>query len=201
MTLGRVKIGAGALVALALLFYLDRSGVTAMVLAACFLHELGHWGAIHALGGQVAALRLTWAGAELRLSSAHRLTPGRMALAALAGPAVNLLLALGGVFLARQGAGGRFYLFAGLNLGLGCFNLLPAGWLDGGRILEALLAAAGREDLGRRVTSLCSALVAALLLLAGGFLLWESDGRNFTVLAAGIWMAAAARSEWREVRQ
>lgn len=195
MILGRVEISGGALLIAALLLYLDKSGVWGWALMACALHELGHWWAIHALGGRVACLRFTCAGAELRMSVVRPLPPARMVLAALAGPGMNLLVALVGVTLARQGMGERFYLFAGLNLGLAVFNLLPAGWLDGGRALENLLAWGGREEMGQRMTDLCAFLVAALLLAVGMLLFWQSGWRNFTILVAGLWMTGAV---WRE---
>lgn len=195
MSLGRLEISAGALFALALLYYLDRDGILPCVLLSCALHELGHWWAIRVLGGGVAKLRLSCAGAELRLSRARILSPGKMALAALAGPAVNLLLAWVGINLAQRGLGEKLYFLAGLNLGLACFNLLPAGWLDGGRAVENLLSMVGSRELGRQVTELCSAGVVTFLLLAGAALLWQSEGRNFTVLIAGLWMAGNLRQE------
>lgn len=193
MNLGRVEISGGALLAAALLYYLDSSGIFLWAFGACVFHELGHWLAIRALGGRVRYLRLSCAGAELRLSAARLLPPWKMLLAALAGPGMNLLLAMGSSALARRGAGERLYLFAGLNLGLTLFNLLPAGWLDGGRALENLLALLGREEFGRRSVEICSMAVALLLLGTGGILLWESGGRNFTLLIAGLWMTQAAR--------
>ena len=62
------------------------------------------------------------------------LSYGQEAAAALAGPAVNLTLALA---LCRLPGG---ELWAGLNLVLACFNLLPVGRLDGGRVLRCLLS-------------------------------------------------------------
>lgn len=195
MSLGRVEISGGALLVWALLYYIDRDGGLAWVMLGCIFHELGHCLAIHALGGRVSRLRLTFAGAELRLSAAGTLSHGRTLLVALAGPAANLLLALAASGLARRGAGGGLFLFAGVNLGLAAFNLLPAGWLDGGMLLRETLALLGREELGDRLISLCSAMAAALLLGAGGALLWHSGGRNFTLLLAGLWMLWWARQE------
>ena len=198
MKIGRLEVSGGALMGLALLYYLDREGIFGWVLLVCLLHELGHWGTIRALGGRVTRLRFSCAGAELRLSAAHPLPAWGMVLAALAGPAVNLLLAWGSIYLARNGLGERLYFFAGLNLGLALFNLLPAEWLDGGKALKSILTQLGQEELGEKLGILCSDMVAALLLGAGLILLWESGGRNFTLLIAGVWMAAAARKSERE---
>ncbi len=195
MTLGRVEVSPGAALVWALLYYLDTGGAVAWVLLGCLCHELGHWLAIRALGGRVSRLRLTCAGAELRLSPACPLPPKRMLLAALAGPGVNLLLALLCSALARRGMGGGLYLFAGVNLGLAAFNLLPAGWLDGGRCIRELLRCLGRPEWGEALTALCSEVAAALLLGVGAALLWHSGGRNFTLLLAGLWMLWQARRE------
>lgn len=188
MRLGRIEISGSALLVAAVLFYLDREGAIFWLLLACMLHELGHWWAIYALGGKVQSIRLSCAGAELRLSHVCPLSPVRLSLAALAGPAVNLLLALGSSFLAHHGAGSRLYLFAGINLGLACFNLLPAGRLDGGRALSGFLGGVGREDLAEKATHWGSLGVAVLFFLVGIVLCWESEGRNFTLILAGFWV-------------
>lgn len=193
MTLGRVEISGGALFVWALLYYMDKNGVAGWVILGCACHELGHCLAAQALGGRISRLRFSFAGAELRLSAATPLSHGKMLLVALAGPAINLLLALLSNLLAQHGAGGRLYLFAGVNLGLAAFNLLPAGWLDGGMILRETLGCLGREELGERLTGLCSTAAAILLLALGGMLLWSSGGQNFTLLLAGLWMAWWAR--------
>lgn len=195
MSVGRWEVSGGALLALALLYYLDDSGVTLWVLLAALLHELGHCLAIALMGGRVSRFRLGLAGADLRLSALHSLSPGKMVWAALAGPAVNLLLALGSTWFARRGVSEQLYFFAGLNWGLCCFNLLPVAWLDGGRALAHFFAWLGREDLGNALTDICTKVIALLLLLAGGALLWQTEGRNFTLLLAGLWMVAAYRQK------
>lgn len=195
MTLGRAEVSGGGVLVLAALYYLDSSGVMGWVLLGCALHELGHCAAIRLLGGRIARFRLTWAGAELRLSPRYPLSTVRTAVCVLAGPLSNLLIAWAAAALARRGAGEQLYLFSGVNLGLAGFNLLPAGRLDGGRALRLGLRRLMPEDAADRVGVLCSEAVAALLLGGGLVLLWQSEGANFTLLICGLWMAAAGRQE------
>lgn len=190
-----LELGGGAAILWGLLLYLDKSGVVGPILLFCFCHELGHAWAVKAQGGKIACLRLTWAGAQIQLSGARVLPPGRMLLATLAGPGVNLLLAAGCGILVRRGMGGRLYLYAGLNLGLALFNLLPARWLDGGKLLECLLTLWGRGEMAETLLGLCSKGVAALLLVTGSYLFWESGGQISTVLLSGVWMTVAALRE------
>ena len=186
---GRLEISGGFLLAAAALYYLDDQGVLLWGALACALHELGHYAAIFGLGGKVSRIRLSASGAEMVLSSARPLGPGAQMIAALAGPAVNLGLALLAARLAvRFGEG--WYVFAGLNLGLAGFNLLPVAQLDGGRALYSLITLLWSQRLAERVTGFCSALVAEGLVLAGVAVLWRSRG-NFTLLVTALWLVCS----------
>lgn len=199
MRRGKVEITAGALLLWALLYYLDSGGLVPRALAACAIHELGHYGAIRLLGGRVAGLRITCVGAEMVLSARRPLGPGRELAAALAGPAANLLCAG-----ACAGLGERWYCFAGLHLALGLFNLLPAGPLDGGRALGCLLALAGRRDWAEPAVALLSAGLCMGLTM-GSLLLWRAGVRNLTLLTVSLWLLSGpvrlARSGKRRKKQ
>jgi len=100
-----------------------------------------------------------------------------MVLVALAGPGMNLVLAIAGAAIlmatialsgdARTGAAGFIadsaYVFVLLNLFLGVFNLLPVPPFDGGHVVEGLLP----PDLARQFHKIgrYSLLVLILLLL------------------------------------
>lgn len=199
-----VEVSGGFLLLAAGLYYLDADGVLPWALLACALHELGHYGAVRLLGGQVSLLRLTCVGAEMRLSARSPLAPAGQLLAALAGPAVNLLLALLSARIAGQ-AGERACLFAGLNLALGLFNLLPVGPLDGGRILESLLLLLGAgEGAARAARALSLALAAAAAV--GGSVLLLAGKANVTLPLTAVWLLLCAAGmggeaylgSWRE---
>ena len=121
----RIWVSGWGCVALALtLLVLPLPWVAAAVLAAA-VHELCHYLAIAALGGQVGRIAVGSGGAAMELGC---LSPVRELLAAAAGPVGSLSLMLMGRFFPRLA-------LCGLVQGL--FNLLPIYPLDGGRILRS----------------------------------------------------------------
>ena len=168
------------LLLLALLLYWDNQNIVWRALLACALHESGHFMAITACRGRVNKLRISAVGAEMLMDPAHGLSYGKELLCTLAGPGMNLLLAAGG---AQAG----MPVWAGLNLVLGCFHLLPVFPMDGGRALYLLLCLAAEEEQAARWTKTISCVLASLLL-AGGAALWVHTGGNFTLLLVGGWI-------------
>ena len=185
MRVGKLEATGSFFLILALLNYLDRQHMLPMAAAACTLHELGHYLAIRLAGGDIKLIRLTGVGAEMVLG--RPLSYWQEGLAALAGPGVNLLLALG--FCSWEGG----VSFAGLNLALTLFNLLPVGRLDGGRAVSCTLALLMGPDRACWVTAWLDR-GCTTLLLAGGLLL-AGAGRNVTLLLTALWVGVSC---WKE---
>lgn len=180
MRFGRVEATGSFFLLVAWLNYMDRQAVVPLAMAACALHELGHYLAVRAFGGNIRLVRLTAVGAEMVLSKS--LGDWQEGLAALAGPGVNLALAL--IFCRwRWGE-----LFAGLNLVLGCFNMLPVGRLDGGRVMYCTLALLVGADWAQRIGEGMDLVFTGLLLGAG--LLLAGLGGNITLLLVAAWICA-----------
>lgn len=186
----RVTISGGFLLLAAALYYLDGQGVVPWALLACLCHELGHYVAIRAFGGRVAQLRLTCAGAEMALSARRPLSRAGQLCTALAGPGTNLALAALSARLAGP-VGESAYLFAGLNLALALFNLLPAAQLDGGRALAVLLSLVLPEDRAERGMRVLS-LGLGLALTAAGAALALRAGGSLTLLITALWLLASS---------
>ena len=154
-----VTWGAAALLLMALIA--GAGEVLPLVALSALCHELGHLTALKLVGAKVEQIRLTAFGAEIRADTRY-LSYGREIFCTLAGPAVNLFLA---VVLARVTGD---YLMAGANLFLGVFNLLPLPSLDGGRALYLMVCWASdpllADSVCRWVGLVCGGILTAAAL-------------------------------------
>ncbi len=177
-----VHISPTAPLLLAIFVMLSSPLLLSALLLAAVLHELGHYWMLRRLRARVTAIHITALGAEMQVQG--NLSYGSELLAAAAGPAVNLLLAL------LLGLGGRLwevlYLFSGAQLVLGAFNLLPLQPLDGGSILWNFAAWLTDPYTADRVAGAVGFGMAALLTLAAVAALWLGGSPFLLLAAAGL---------------
>ena len=176
---GKLEVGWGFPVLAAAALLAGAGAVLPAVVLSALAHEAGHLLALRLAGARVERIRLTAFGAEIRADTRYLPYPSEI-LCTLAGPAVNLLLA---VILARA-AGND--MAAGVNLVLGVFNLLPVPALDGGRVLHLLVSwgwdPMAADRVCRWVGLSCALLLTAAALAvtvryhAGLFLLMGAAG-------------------------
>ncbi|MCH9681140.1 MAG: site-2 protease family protein [Deltaproteobacteria bacterium] len=168
-------------------------GFLLAVFGSVLLHELGHALVARRYGIATRRIILSPIGGIAQLEGMPSLPRQELAVA-LAGPAVNFVLAAGLWIIQPAFAGFPVLaeLLGGLliaNLILGIFNLVPAFPMDGGRALRALLA--GR--IGSRRATQAAARVGkgvALFMGVGGLFWWSNP---MLVLVAGfVWFAANA---------
>ncbi len=160
------------------------------------LHELGHALMARRFGIATNDITLLPIGGVARLMRMPA-DPRQEFLVALAGPAVNVVLAalLGAVvvlFTDLDLARGINILFGHpltnlfwVNVGLAVFNMIPAFPMDGGRVLRSLLAM--RLEYGRATR--IAAGVGQLLAVAFG--IWGLFGNPIlVVIATFVWIGA-----------
>ena len=165
--------------------------VTAAVLLAATLHELGHLAALRAFGVPVRGLRLSAWGAVLYAPGTCRLSYGRELLVTLAGPAVNLLCAPALAFLAVRTRWEPGFLLAGAHAVLGVYNLLPIAPLDGGTAVYLITAFLFGPTVGDAVCA-ASGMTCALILFAIGAYLSLGCGCGFLFLLAATGLLAGS---------
>lgn len=177
------------------------------VFAMVVLHELGHALAARRYGIGTRDITLLPIGGIARLERFPD-RPRQELVVALAGPAVNGVLAL---FALAVRAGLGWALPAGIarascleaagqlawiNAFLGAFNLLPAFPMDGGRVLRALLAF--WMD-GLHATQIAASVGQTMALLFG--LVGLLGNPLFLLVAVFVWVGASAEATLAQLEQ
>ena len=171
------------------------------------MHELGHALTARRFGVVTRDIILLPIGGVARLERMPR-NPRQELLVAVAGPAVNIALALVLLAIVRLtgplpasnlydfdpllSVRGFLYQLVFVNVVLALFNMLPAFPMDGGRVLRALLAM--RMSSYARATGIAARIgrVLALALAAAG--LYGLRNPFWVLIALFVWMAAGTEA-------
>lgn len=186
--------------------YAVAGGLTAVgLLIGVLLHELAHAVVARSQGLSVDGITLSWMGGVTRIEGDTR-RPRTELFVAGVGPVasgvVGLILWLARLGVSGWGAGSLVLASLGwlawINIVLAGFNLIPAAPLDGGRVLHAIVWAAGKNRW--RATQVAAgtgvALGAAVVVL--GLVLTERNHDlfdGFLIGFMGWWLLASARTE------
>ncbi|MBX3133505.1 MAG: site-2 protease family protein [Gemmatimonadaceae bacterium] len=193
-------VGAASLVVLVL-----------TVFAIVVLHELGHALVARRYGIRTRDITLLPIGGLARLERIPR-EPRQELLIALAGPAVNVVLAAAlALVLAVSGTLGSvadalallttdlsldWHSFAmrllAINVWLVAFNMLPAFPMDGGRVLRALLTMYTRDH--AKATVAAAALGRGFAVLFGFAGLFVLNSPVLVLIAVFVWLAGAGEA-------
>ncbi len=197
--LGRIRLSPWLIALAALSFLISGSPFLWAGLACVFLHEMGHALCARACGAVVEGIEIAPFGGVARIRGLEQLPVGRSVLVALAGPAVNALLAMICGCLAYA-LPQRLALWARLmdiNLVLLLFNLLPAYPMDGGRMLCAMLRGRAGYARAQRLTAGLGVALGVVIMALGLAAMHYLGKLNVTLLICGAYVVFAAGQEKR----
>ncbi len=178
------------------------------VFGTVILHELGHALMARRFGVATRDIILLPIGGVARMERLPE-EPWQELLIAVAGPAVNVALAV--IFYAILAVSGQPIVmslagtFDGsflntmllVNISLVLFNALPAFPMDGGRVLRALLAMRMNYS---RATQIAAAVGKAFAVFFGIMGLFVLQNPQLAIIAVFIWMGAEGEASMARVR-
>lgn len=186
-----VSVSPWTVVLLAIFIAAASPVVLASLLLAAVCHEMSHYLTLRCFGAQVEAVRVGIFGAEICVADRPTLSYGREMLAVAAGPAANIALAL---LLSWGGQWqDKLYVFAGAQLILGAFNLLPVRPLDGGTMIWLALSWGIDPFAADRWLGWIGAITTAALVVLS---LWLCSETGSPFLLLGV--IGLGKSVWSE---
>jgi Zn-dependent protease/CBS domain-containing protein len=185
---------------------------TLLIFLCVLLHEFGHALAARTFGIRTPDITLLPIGGVARLERMPA-NPQQEFVIAIAGPAVNVLIAIaifvviGGVVPVREfglvdtASGTLLDKLLVVNILLVAFNMIPAFPMDGGRVLRALLATQMRYPAATRLAARIGQVIAVLFGLAS---LTPWGGPMLGIIAIFVFLGAQqelAYAQFRETAQ
>lgn len=188
-----LKINVSFAVAVTLTLIIDESGVGAIALLCCIIHEAGHLICLFVLGEKPKKIELSFYGIKLeRYPMSGQNTAGELAVY-ISGPCVNLIFSA--LLFLLSNISDSLRNAAIISLCVGVFNLIPCKPLDGGNMLYVLLC---RNTKQRTAEKFCFFVSVAVIIpmVISGFCFLHTN-RNITLLAVALYVAITCFFEYK----
>lgn len=167
-----LEVQPGGWLLLAVIYFFLELDVFLIVLLCVLIHETGHLIMLDWFQIKVRRINLDLTGLSIQFNEA-KLQGIKGAITAAAGPSAGITAAVLGSFVGNAIENEQLLLFAGSNLALSLFNLLPAKPLDGWRILYSIVPT---------VSYVLSVLTSVIVLALGVWLMFEGFGTALALM-------------------
>lgn len=189
----RINISFAAVVTLMLI--LDESGMCAVGLFCCIVHEAGHIICLAVSGEKPASVELSFYGIKLERKEPSILSAYEELAVYIAGPAMNFILSAL-LFILSKGHGG-IKTAAVTSLCIGAFNLIPCRPLDGGNMVFQIASMFCEAERAEKICSVISGVILIPMAFAGIFMLFRSG--NITLVAVTVYLAVVCITERKRI--
>ncbi|MEN6461655.1 MAG: M50 family metallopeptidase [Syntrophomonas sp.] len=162
-----------------------------IIMASILMHEIAHTLMALLLKVKVAEIELLPFGGQAKIEDFTGLDPEQEIYVALAGPVLSLSLAAFFYFGGPELGNIDTKLFSTFNAVLGCFNLLPALPLDGGRVLRALCSPVMGYKKATRWAAGLGKVIGVAFIAGGSYLTyWQANNANYILIGILVYWAA-----------
>lgn len=165
-----------------LMLIIDESGIAALALFCCIVHEAAHILCLRMLGEYPASVKLSFYGIKLERRPYANLGKKAEIAVYACGPAANFLLAA--IFMIFSVFAQSLKTAALISFMTGAFNLLPCSPLDGGNILKCILGFFCDEEKSDKINFLISFGVLIPMTVAAIFLTVKTGNITFALVTA-----------------
>ena len=181
-------------IAVTLTLIIDESGVGAIALLCCILHEAGHIICLLILGEKPKKIELSFYGIKLeRLPMSSQSTSGDLAVY-MSGPAVNFMFSAVMFLLSEIFESLR--VAAVISLCVGIFNLIPCKPLDGGNIVYTVLCRNTKQETAERICLVITVATVIPMIVTGLF--FAKNNGNITLLAVSGYITVSFIAEMKQ---
>lgn len=184
LNLGKTEFSVDVSFALCvtLMLVVDESGLAALALFCCIIHEAAHIACLLILGEHPAAVKLSFYGIKLERQPGANLGRKSEIAVYVCGPAANFILAL--IFAAFSSLNNSMKTAAIISLMTGVFNLLPCVPLDGGNILRCAAEMFFEEEKCERIIFTVSFAALIPLTAAAIFVTFKTGNITLALVTA-----------------
>lgn len=158
------------------------------------IHELVHCFTGIMLGYSVNKIRMLPFGISANFNEEF-IKPQDDILISSSGPLINFIFFI--IFFLFQNKNSHFLILSQSNLILGIFNLMPAGFLDGGRILRNILKIHISFYSAYYISNINGIILGCLTIAAS--LLFKLSYKSFILLLMGIYFIYTGYSSQKEI--
>jgi len=164
------------------------------------IHELGHTAAASSLDWRMKEIRLLPFGGVLEVEESGNVPSWQEAIVVLAGPAQNALMIVIAMLCHHLGIWSEAWAdyFIRVNAMIGLFNLLPILPLDGGKLLQIVLASRLPYYQTLHAMFIISMLNSALMI-AVSLSIWQTYGIDLNLLMIGIFLFVSNWADYRNL--
>ncbi len=183
----KIQLSFPLVCALAVVFILDTTSITAISIISAICHEMGHILAMRILNTKTDNIKLSLFDININDKDKFKRTLPSELFVIMAGIIVNIIICVSSYAVYKSTDIKEFLILSTANGVLAIFNMLPVDSLDGGNAIFLILIKFTSAKTAQKTLEIISFIVLLPLAVIGFIILLESK-YNFTLLFTSVYL-------------